>query len=154
MLMRASLNIFWDIVGHQFQFSCSVLSDSLQPHEPQHARPPCPSPTPRVNPNPCPLSWWCHPIISSCRPLLLLPSIFLSSGSFPMSWLFTWSGQSTGALASVLPMNIQGWFPLGLTGLISLLSKWLSRVFSSTTVQKHRFLGSQLSLWSNSHICT
>ena len=126
------------------QFSHSVLSDSLQPHEPQHARPPCPSPTPRVNPNPYPLSWWCHPIISSSViPFSSCPQSFPASGSFPMSQLFESGGIS--ASASVLPMNTQDWSPLGWTGWISLQSKGLSRVFSNTTVQKHQFFSTQFS---------
>ena len=139
------------------QFSHSVVSNSLWPHEPQHARPPCPSPTPGVHPNPCPLSQWCHPTISSS--VTRFPSChqsFPASGSFPVSQLFASGRQSIGASssASVFPMNVQGWFPLGLTGLISLLSKGLSRVSSSTTVQKHQFFGTQPSLWSHSHIHT
>ena len=134
------------------QFSHSVVSDSLRPHEPQHTRPPCPSPTPRVHPNPCPSSQWCHPTISST----VIPSPLPASGSFPMSQLFTSGGQSIGvsASASVFPVNIQGWFPLGWTGLISLLSKRLSRVFSNTTIWKHQFSDAQPSFWSNSHIYT
>ena len=128
------------------QFSCSVMSDSLRPHELQHARPPCPSPTPRVHPNPCPLSWWCHPTISSSVvPFSSCSQSFPASGSFQMSQLFTSGGQSIGVSASVLPMSIQAWFPLGLTGLI-LPSKELSKVFPNTTVQKHRFFSAQLSL--------
>ena len=123
-------------------------------HGLQHTRPPCPSPTPGVYPNSCLLGQWCHPTISSS----VIPfSCFQSlpaSGSFPMSWPFAWGGQSIGASASVLPMSIQGWFPLGLTGLISLVSKGPSRVFSSTTAWKHQFFGSQPSLWSNSYIHT
>ena len=125
------------------QFSHSIVSDSLQPHEPQHARPPCPWPTPRDHPNPSPSSWWCHPVISSfVVPFSSCPQSFPASGSFQMSQLFASGGQSIGASASasVLPMNIQGWFPLGWTGWISLLSKELSRVFSNTTVQRHQFL--------------
>ena len=120
------------------QFSPLVMSDSLWPHEPQHARPPCPSPTPRVHPNPCLLSWWCHPTISSSD-VPFCPQFFPASGSFPMSQLFTWGGQSIGVSAStsVLPMNTQDWSPSGWTGWISLQSKGLSRVFSNTTVQKH-----------------
>ena len=121
----------------------SVVSDSLQPHGLQHARLPCPSPFPRACSNSCPLSRWCHPTISSSVvPFSCLLS-FLASGSFPMSWLFTSGGQSIEAsdLASVLPVNIQDWFPLGLTGLISFQSRGLSRVFCSTTVQKHQFFG-------------
>ena len=130
------------------RFSHSVVSDSLQPHESQHVRPPCPSPTPRVYSNSCPLSWWCHPTISSSVvPFSCLQS-FPASGSFPMSQFFTWGVQSIGvsASASVLPMNIQDWFPLGWTGWISLQCEGLSRVFSNTTVQKHQFFGAQFSL--------
>ena len=104
------------------QFSCSVVSDSLQPHEPQHTRPPYLSPTPRVHPNPCPLSWWCYPAISSSvAPFSSCPQSFLATGSFPMSQLFTWGGQSIGVSAStsVLPMNTQDWSPLGWTDWIS-----------------------------------
>ena len=143
--------------GPQFsQFSCSVVSDSLRPHGPQHARLHCPSSTPGAYANSCPLSWWCHPIISSSVvPFSYLQS-FLASGSFLMSQFFASGGQSIGvsASASVLPMNIQDWFPSGSTGLISLHSKELFRVFSSTTVQKHQFFSTQLSLLSNSHIHT
>ena len=131
------------------QFSHSVMSNSLWPHEPQHARPPCPSPTPGVHPNPCPLSRWCHPTISSSViPFSSCPQSFPASGSFQMSQLFASDGQSTGvsASASVLPMNTQDWSPLGWTGWISLQSKGLSRVFSNTTVQKHQFFSAQLSL--------
>ena len=137
------------------QFSRSGVSDSLQPHGLQHARLLCPSLSPEVCPNSCPLSWWCYLIISSSVIPFSCLQFFPASGSFPMNWLFVSSGQSTGASASasVLPMNIQGWFPLGLTGWISLLSKGLSRVFSSTTVWKHQFFGVLPSLWSNSHNC-
>ena len=134
---------------HSVQFSCSVMSNSLWPHEPQHARSPCPSPVPRVNPNPCPVSRWCHPTISSSVvPFSSGPQSFPASGSFQMSQLFAWGGQSIGvsASASVYPMNIQEWFPLGWTGWISLQSKGLSRVFSNTTVQKHQLFCTQLSL--------
>ena len=131
------------------QFSHSVLSDSLWPHGLQHTRLSCPSPNAVACSNSCPSSWWCQPTISSS----VLPSSFclqscLASGSFPMSQFFALGGQSIGASASasVPPMNIQDWFPLGLTVLISLQSKGLSRVFSSTTVQKHQLLGAQLSL--------
>ena len=129
-------------------FSYSAVSNSIQPHEPQHARPPCPSPTPRVHPNSCPLSQWCHPTISSSSIPFSCPQSFPASGYFQMSQFFTSGGQRIGvsALASVLPMNIQDWFPLGWTGWISLQSKGLSRVFSKTTVQKHQFFGVQLSL--------
>ena len=139
------------------QFNLSVVSDSLWPHELQHAKPPCPSPTPGVYPNSCPLSWWCHPTISSSVvPFSSCPQSFPASGSFPMSQLFTSGGQSirVSASASVLPMNTQDWSSLGWTGWISLQSKGLSRVFSSTTVQKHQFFGTQLSSQSNSHVHT
>ena len=139
------------------QLSHSVVSDSLWPHELQHARPPCPSPTPGVYPNPSPLSWWCHPTISSSViPFFSCPQSFPASGSFQMSQLFAWGGQRIGvsASASVLPKNIQDWSPLGWTGWISLQSKGLSKVFSNTTVQKHQFFCAQLSLESNSHIHT
>ena len=138
------------------QFSHSVVTDSLWPHGLQYARFPCPTPTPGVYSNSCPLSQWCHPtILSSVIPFFCLQS-FPASESFPRSRLFELGGQSIGAStsASVLTMTIQGWFPLGLTGLISSPSKGLSRVFSSTAVQKHQFFGAQPSLWSNSHICT
>ena len=130
------------------QLSRSVMSHSLRPHRLQHARPPCPSPTPRVYSNSCSLSLWCHPTISSSVvPFSCLQS-FPASGSFQMSEFFTSGGQSIGASASasVLPMNIQHWFPLGSTGLISLLSKRLSRVFTNTAIQKRQFFGAQLSL--------
>ena len=139
------------------QFSHPVMSNSLQPHELQHARPPCPSPTPGVYPNPRPLSRWCHPIISSSVvPFSSCPQSFPAWGSFPMSKLFISGGQSIGVSAStsVLPMNTQDSSPLGWTGWISLQSKGLSRVFSNTTVQKHQFFCAQLSLYSNSHIHT
>ena len=138
-------------------FGHSVVSDSLRPHGLQDTSLPCPSPSPGVHSNSCLLSWWCHPTISSSViPFSSCPQSSPASGSFPVSWLFPPGGQRTGASssASVLPMNIQDWFPLGLTGLISLQSKRLSRVFSSTTVQKHQFFGTQPSLWSNSHIHT
>ena len=130
------------------QFSSSVVSDSLQPHEPQHRRPPCPSPTPGVHPNSCPLSWWCHPTISSSAvPFSSCPQSLPASGSFPMSQLFTSGGQRIGVSTStsVLPTNIQDW-SLGWTGWISLQSKGLSRVFSNNTVQKHQLFSAQLSL--------
>ena len=130
------------------QFSRSVVSDSLQPHEPQHSWPPCPSPTPRIYSNSCPLSRWCHPTISSSViPLSSCLQSFPASGSFQMSQFFRSGGQSIGvsALAFVLPKNTQDWSPLEWTGWISLLSKGLSRVFSNTTVQKHQFFGAQLS---------
>ena len=125
------------------QFSCSVMSNSLGPQESQHARTPCPSPTPRVHPNPCPLSRWCHTTISSSViPFFSCPQSFPASGSFQMSQLFASGSQSIGvwASASVLPVNTQHWSPSGWTGRISLQSKGLSRVFSNTTVQKHQFI--------------
>ena len=120
------------------QFSRSVVSNSLQPHGLQHPRPPCPSPTPGVYSNSCPLSWWCHPTIScSAVPLSSCPQSFPAPVSFEMNQFFASGGQSIGfsASVSVLPMNIQDWFPLGWTGWISLQAKGLSRVFSNTTVQ-------------------
>ena len=135
-------------VIHDFS-SVAQLCLTLRPHEPQHARPPCPSPTPRVYSNSNLLSWWCHPIISSSVvPFSSCLQSFPASGSFPMNQLFAWGGQRIGvsASASVLPMNIQDWFPLGWSGWISLQSKGLSRVFSNTTVQKHQFFSTQLSL--------
>ena len=140
------------------QFSRSFMSDSLWPHESQHTRPPCPSPTPRDYANSCPSSWWCHPAIwSSVVPFSSCPPPSLpSSAYFQMSQLFTWGSQSIGVSAStsVLPMNTQDWSPLGWTGWISLQYKGFSRVFSNTTVQKHQFFGAQLSSQSNSHIHT
>ena len=129
----------------------SVMSNSLQPHGLQHPRPPCSSPTPGVYSNSCPLSQWCHPAISASDALFsFCPWSFPASGSFPMTQFFASGGQSIGASASasVLPMNIQDWFPLGRIGWISLLSKGLSGVFSNTTVQKCQFFGAQSSLWS------
>ena len=126
------------------QFSHSVVSESSQSHEPQHARPPCPLPTPGVHPNPCPLSQWRHPTISSSvAPFSSSPQSFPASGSFQMSQLFASRGQSiwVSATTSVLPMHIQDWSPLGWTGWTSLQSKGLSRVFSNTTVQTHQFFG-------------
>jgi len=137
------------------QFSHSVVSDSLRPHESQHTRPPCPSPTPGVHSDSRPLNQWCHPAISfSVVPFCSCPQSLPASGSFPMSQLFSWGGQSIGvsALTSVLPKNTQDWSRLEWTGWISLQSKRLSRVFSNTTVQKHQFFGAQLSSQSNSHI--
>ena len=158
-LIPAKYRIFAPIIPHSlsplcfamYQFSSvhSVVSNSLWPHEPQHARPPFPSPTPGVHPNPCPSSQWCHPaILSSVILFSSCPQSLPASGSFPMSQLFAWGGQSIGvsALASVLPMNTQDWSPLGWTGWISLQSKGLSRLFSNTTVQKHQFFGNQLCL--------
>ena len=133
------------------------MSDSLWPHESQHARPPCPSPTPGVHSNSRPSSWWCHPAISSSVvPFSSCPRSLPASESFPMSQLFAWGGQSTGvsALASFLPKNTQDWSPSEWTGWISLQSKGLSRVFSNTTVQRHQFFGTQPSSQSNSHIHT
>ena len=139
------------------QFSRSVVSNSFWPHGLQHARLPCPSPTPKTCSNSCPLSQGRHPTISSSViPFSSCPQSFPALGSFPMSQFFTSGGQSTraSASASVLPMNIQDRFPLGLTGLVSLQSEGFSRVFSNTTVQKHQFFGTQLSLCSNSLIHT
>ena len=139
------------------QLSRSVVSDSLRPHELQHARPPCPSPTHRVHSDSRPSSQWCHPAISSSViPFSSFPQSLPASESFPMSQLFTWDGQSTGvsALASFSPKKSQGWSPSEWTGWISLQSKGLSRVFSNTTVQKHQFFRAQLSSQSNSHIHT
>ena len=137
------------------QFSPSVVSDSLRPQELQHARPPCPSPTPGVHSYSCPSSRWCHPAISSSVvPFSSCPQSLPASGSFPMSQLFTWGGQSIGVSvsASVLSMNTQDWSPLGWTGWISLQSKGFSRVFPNTPVQKHQFFGAQPSSQSNFHI--
>ena len=134
-------------VSSSVQLSRSVMSDSLRPHESQHARPPCPSPTPGVYPNSCPSSWWCHPAISSSViPFYSCPQTLPAWGSFPMSQLFAWGGQSIGvsASASALPMNTQDWSPLWWISWISLQSKGLSRVFSNTTVQKHQFFGAHL----------
>ena len=131
------------------QFSCSVVSDSLQPHGLQHARPPYPSLTPGVYSNSRPSSRWCHPTISSSVvPFSSCPQPLPASESFPMSQSFAWCGQSIGvsASASLFQKNTQDWSPLGCTGWISLQSKGLSRVFSNTTVQKHQFFGTQLSL--------
>ena len=138
-------------------FSCSVMSNSLWFCGLEHTRLPCPSLSPRVYSHSCPLSLWCHSTISSSvAPFSSCPQSFPASRSFPMSQLFTSGDQSIGvsASASVLPMNIQDWFPLELIHLLSLLSKELSKVFSSTTVQKHQFFGTQPSLWSNSHLHT
>ena len=146
------------ITSNQFrsvQFSRSVVSNSLQPHESQHTRPPCPSPTPGVHSNSCPSSRWCYPAISfSVVPFSSCPQSLPESESFPMSHLFTWGGQSIGdsALASFLPMNTQDWSPLECTGWISLQSKGLSRAFSNTTVQKYQFFSTKLSSQSNFYI--
>ena len=137
--------------------SHSVVFNSLRPHGLQHARLPCPSLSPRVCSNSCPLIQRCHPtILSSVVPFSSCLQSFPASGSCPVSPFFKSGGQSIGASASasVLPMNIQDWFPLGWTGVISLQSKGLSRVLSNTEVQKHQFFGAQLSLWSYSHIHT
>ena len=158
---------FWFPVQHvrslklatssSFQFSRSVVSDFLWPHESQHSKPPCPSPTPGVYPHSCPSSPWCHPAISSSVvPFSFCPQSLPASRSFQMSQLFAWGCQSIGvsASASILPMNTQDWSPLEWTGWISLQSKGLSRVFFNTTVQKHQFFGAHLSLQFNSHIHT
>ena len=149
MTQRLTYLLIWinvrNFVFNRFssvQFSHSVVSDSLRPHELQHARLPCPSPTPGVHPNSCPSSQWSHPSISSSViPFSSCPQSLPASESFPMSQLFAWGGQSTGlsALASVPPKNTQDWSPLEWIGWISLQSKGLSRVFSNTTVQKHQF---------------
>ena len=156
MGLKISLTWVWQCFS-SVQFSRSVMSDSLRPCELQHARPPCPSPTPGVYSHSCLSSRWCHPAISSSVvPFSSCPQSLPGSESFPMSQLFAWGGQRIGvsASASVLPMNTQDWSPLGWTGWISLLSKGLSRVFSNTTVQKHHFFGTQLSSQSNSHTHT
>ena len=151
---------YWKLYSVQcssVHFSYSVVSNSLRPHELQHTRPPCPSPTPRAHSNSCPSSRWCHPAISSSTvSFSSCPQSLPTSESFPMSHLFAWGDQIIGvsALASVLPKNTQGWSPLGWTGWISLQSKRLSRAFSNTTVQKHQFFSAQLSSQSNSHIHT
>ena len=150
-----SLMAFWHskVTFSSVQFSRSVVSDPLQPHEPRHVRPPCLSPTPGVYPNSCPSSWWCHP---TSHPLLLLPSIFASIRVFlnesvlhirwPKYWSFSFNISPS--------VNTQDWSPLGWTGWISLQSKGLSRVFSNNTVQKHQFFSAQLCSQSNSHIHT
>ena len=148
-VMSLLFNMLSRFVISSVQFSHSVVSDYLWPHVLQNTGPPCPSPTPGVYSNSCPLSWWCHPTISSSVvPFSSCLQSFPASGSFPMRQLFAWGGQSTGASASesVLPMNIQDRSPLGCIGWISLHSKGLSRVFSNTTVQKHPFFSTQLSL--------
>ena len=145
------------VITVHVQFSRSVVSDSLQPHELQHARSPCPSPTPGVPSDSCPSSPWCYPAISSSVvPFSSCPRSLPASESFPMSQLFTWGSQSTGvsALASFLPKKSQSWSPSEWIGWISLQSKGLSRVFSNTTVQKYQFLGTQPSSQSNSHTHT
>ena len=159
--MLIAIKLIIEIIKLQFssvQSSCSVISNSLRPHGLQHTRPPCPSSTSRIYSHSCPLSWQYHPTTSSSViPISFWPQTFPASGSLQMSQFFPSGGQSVGAVsasASVLPMNIQDWFPLGWTGWISLQSKELSRVFSNTTVQKHQFFGAQLSSQSNSHIHT
>ena len=156
MVKRHILKMF-TITNYSVQFSRSVVSDSLRPCGLQHVRPPCPPPTPGVYSNSCALTRWCHPTISSSViPFSSRFQSFPESGTIQMSQLFATGGQSIGVSAStsVLPNNIQDWFPLGWTGWISLQSKGLSRVFSNTTVQKHQFFGALISLWSNSHIHT
>ena len=152
--MLYTLTCFTSCFGMMLvHFSRSVMSDSLWPHGLQHARLPCQSPTPRACSNSCSSSPWCHPTISSSVVSFYCFRSFLVSESFPMNQHFASRGQSIGTSASVLPMNIRDWFPLGWTGLISLLLKGLSRVFSNTTVQKHQFFSAQLSLWSQlSHL--
>ena len=145
------------LLNDSVQFSHSVVSHSLWPHESQHARPPCPSPTTGVHSDSRPSSQWHHPAISSSVvPFSSCSQSLPALASFPMSQLFTWGGQSTGisASASVPPKKSQGWSPSEWTGWISLQSKGLSRVFSNTTVQKHQFFGAQPSSPSNSHIHT
>ena len=154
-----SFILLWKILSgfSSVQFSHSVMSDSLRPHELHHSRPPCPSPTPGVYPNSCPSSQWCYPAISSSViSFSSCPESLQASESFPMSQLFTWGGQSTGvsASASFLPKKSQGWSLSEWSCWISLQSKGLSRVFSNTTVQKHQFFGAQPSSQSNSHIHT
>ena len=149
--------MYYAVYMNSVQFSHSVVSKSLWPHGLQHTRPPCPSATPRVYSNSCPLSQCCHPTISSSViPFSSCPQSFPASGSFQMSQLFASGGQSIGVSAStsVLSMITQDWFPLGWTGWICLQSRGLSRVFSNTTVQKHQFFSPQCSLQSNSHIHT
>ena len=143
--------VSYELFSFSVQFSCSVMSNSLWPHGLQCTRLPCLSPTPRACSISCPLSWQCHPTISSSVPFFSCLHSFPASGSFQMSQLFTSGGQTIGVSASALvfPMNTQDWFPSGWAGWISLQSRGLSRVFSNTTAQKHQFFSSQLSLWSN-----
>ena len=153
LILWVCTNVKW--MTCSVQFSHSVVSDSLPPHGLQHARLTYPAPTPEYCSNSCPSSRWCHPTISSfIVPFSSCLQSFWASGSFPVSQFFTSGGQNIGASASasVLPMNVQDWFPLRLTGFVSLLSKGLSRNFSNTTVQKHQFFSAEFSLWSNSHI--
>ena len=155
-LNRGFLNKYYQFSSVQFS-SVTQSCPTLWPHEPQHTRTPCPSPSPGVHSDSCPSIPWCHPAISSSVILFSsCPQSLPTSKSFPMSQLFAWGGQRTGvsALASILSMNIQDWFPLELTGWISLQSKGLSRVFSNTTVQKHQFFSAQPSSQSNTHIHT
>ena len=155
--MTINLNSNRNKKAYSVQFGCSVMSDSLRPHESQHTRPPCPLPTPRVHSDSRPSSQWCHPAISSSVvPFSSCPQSLPASESFPVSQIFAWGGQSNGvsALASFLPKKSQGWSPSEWTGWISLQSKGLSRAFSNTTVQKYQFLGAQPSSQSNSHIHT
>ena len=155
--MRHCFIFYQCLYFNNILFSCSVVSNSLRPHGLQHARLPCPSPSPRACSNSCPLSRWCHPTISSSVvPFSSCLQSFPASGSFLMGQLFASGGQSIGtsASAAVLPMNTQDWSPLGWTGLIFLLSKGLSRVFFNTTVQKHQFYSAQPSWWPSSHIRT
>ena len=143
------INKFFSFTFSSVQFSRSVMSDSLRLHEPQHARPPCPSPIPGIHPNPCPLSRWCRPpISSSVIPFSSCPQSFPGSRSFPKSQLFTSGGQSirVSASTSVLPVNTQDWSPLGWTGCTFLQSKGLWRVFPKTIVQQLQFFGAELSL--------
>ena len=160
ILRNTAVVVTLTFYGNSFssvQFSRSVMSKSLRPHESQHARPPCPSPTPGVHSDSRPSSRWCHPAISpSVVPFSSCPQSLPASESFPVSQLFTWGGQSTGvsALSSFLPKKSQGWSPLEWTGWISLQSKGLLGVFSNTTVQKHQFFRAQLSSQSDSHIHT
>ena len=160
-IVQARLQYMWTekimLQYSSVQFSGSVVSNSLQPHELQHAGPPSLSPTPGVRSNSCPLSRWCHPSISSSVvPFFSWPQSLPASESFPMSQLFAWDGQSTGvsASASVLPKNTQDWSPLEWTVWISLQSKGLSIGFSNTSAQKHQFFSAHFSLWPNSHIHT
>ena len=157
MKLKYFLTVYTKINFSSVQFSCSVMSNSLRPHESQHSRPPCPSPTPGVHWDSRPSSQWCHPAISSAViPFSSCPHSLPASESFPMSQLFAWGGQSIGvsALALFLPKKSQGWSPSEWTGWISLQSKGLSSVFSNTTVQKNQFFSTQLSSQSNSHIHT
>ena len=155
LFLTTQMNLEGIKLSEIVQFSRSVMSDSLRPHESQHARPPCPSPSPGVHPDSGPWSPWCHPAISSSDvPFSSCSQSLPASESFPMSQIFTWGSQSTGVAASFPPKKPQGWSPSEWTGWISLQSKGLSRVFSNTTVQNHQFFGAQLSSQSNSHIHT